>query len=216
MIDKKILIVFVLVISIATPSAFAHKLLAVEPKNTMKEIAIPIPDPSKQSWFTLEEFEREGQSHWYSFIGTKGQEILIQTMVPNIDHSRNFNPSFDLLISDEKVTAIPVSKNYYEPYSKTNWIIKAELKITLPDDGIYYIRAHDQLHHYSIGDVGKFALGIGEKESFSFVENLLIPVWGLQVNLFFGNLMFVWVSLVLAFVLVVIFLVLLMKKDERI
>ena len=215
MIDKKLLLAFVIVVSIATPSAFAHKLLAVSPENTMKEIAIPIPDPSRQSWFTLEEFERQGQSHWYSFVGKAGDQILIQTMVPSIEHSRNFTPSFDLLIGDGKVIAQPVVKNYFEPYSKTNWIVKAELEITLPSDGTYYIRAHDELHHYSVGDVGKFALGIGDKESFSFIENLMVPIWILQVNMFFGNAIFVWMVLVIVLILSIILLVLIANREKK-
>lgn len=208
------LIIIIMSLPVLLPSAFAHKLLAVNPENTMKEIANPIPDPSEQSWFTLEEFKVHGQSHWYSFVGKQGEQIIIQALVPDIAHSSNFNPSFDLLIGDEKVTAHVTNKNFIEPFSNTKWIVKAELNATLPSYGTYYIRAHDELNHYSVGDMGKFSLGIGDKESFSFYENLLIPVWILQVNLFFGNLIYVWISLVLLLVLVITFLILLKKKND--
>jgi len=206
------LIIIIISLPVIFPSAFAHKLLSVDPQNTMKQIAEEIPDPSKQSWFTLEVFERQGQSHWYSFIGNEGQDVLIQALVPDLPHSRNFNPSFDLIIGDDKVTAQQVNIAYVEPYSHTNWFVKAELRITLPDYGIYYIRAHDELNHYSVGDIGKFSLGIGEKESLTFIETLSIPVWIMYVNLFFDNLIFVWVSLVLVFILLVVFLVLLTES----
>jgi hypothetical protein len=71
---------------------------------------------------------------------------------------------------------------------------------------------HDELNHYSVGDVGKFSLAVGEKESFTIIEYLKIPLSIMYVNLFFENLIFVWVSLVLVFVLLVIFLVLLTEN----
>lgn len=215
MMNQKIIFLLLFALIFTIPSAFAHKLLAVDPENTMKQIAQEIPDPLKQSWFTLEVFERQGQSHWYSFIGREGQEVFIQALVPDLAHSRNFNPSFDLIIGDDKVTAQQTSVAYVEPFSRTNWFVKAELRITLPDDGIYYIRAHDELNHYSVGDVGKFSLAVGEKESFTVIEYLNIPIWIMYVNLFFDNLVFVWVSIVLVFILLVVFLAILTEKGWR-
>ena len=93
--NKLILISIFTIIIIGTAPAFAIELLTYYPENNQLQTAIPIPDPFRNSYFTLEEFEREGQSHWYTFNGRQGQIIFIRTNVPDIDSSRDFVPSFD-------------------------------------------------------------------------------------------------------------------------
>ena len=197
------------------PEADAHKLLAVDPDNTMFQTAQQIPNPFEGSYFTLERFEREGQSHWYSFIGIEGEEIFIQTLVPDIDLSRDFTPCFDLLIGQDKATPEVMKKPFVEEFSGTEWIITCELTMTLPDDGLYYIRAHDELHHYSVGDTGKFSLGIGIEEDFTIFDWIQVPFWLMHMNLFFENNVLVWIMLVLVLILAVIILVAISRRGTN-
>ncbi len=196
--------------------AFGLKLLATDPDNTMAGTATHIPDPFNNSYFTLEKFEREGQSHWYSFIGKEGQVILIQTNVPDIPSSRDFVPSFDLLIGNDKVTAPTQSTPFFEEFTKTNWIKTAELRMVLPDDGIYFIRAHDELFNYHVGATGKFSLVAGEVDNLTFLEWIQVPFWILLVNQFFENLTFVWIMLSLLFVIVVIVFVMINRRAPNV
>ncbi len=101
LISKLFIIVFLFAL-MAIPPVSALKLLAVNDDNNMFQTATLIPDPFNNSYFTLETFEREGQSHWYAFVGEKGMVIAIQTLVPDIDSSRDFVPSFDLIIGVDK------------------------------------------------------------------------------------------------------------------
>lgn len=211
--NKLIPVLFALVLFSSAP-AFAHKLLAVHDDNTMYISATHIPNPFENSYFTLEKFETQGQSHWYSFYGIKGHEILIQTLVPDIEHSKNFTPCFDLLIGQEKVIPTPMKVPYIDHLSKTKWNITCELKITLPDNGLYYIRAHDELYHYHIGDVGKFSLNVGTVDNFSIFDWMQVPFWLLHVNLFFENINFVWIVLTLLVVMTVIILFATMRRNE--
>jgi len=193
--------------------AFGLKLLSTD-DNTMAGKATHIPDPFNNSYFTLEKFEREGQSHWYSFNGQKGQEILIQTNVPDIESSRDFVPSFDLIIGNDKVIAPTQNTMFFEEFTNTNWIKTAELRMVLPDDGIYFIRAHDELHHYSIGDTGKFSLVVGEVDNLSFLEWIQVPFWILLVNQFFENFVFVTLMLTFLFAVAVIVFVMINRRDK--
>lgn len=211
--SKLIPIVFLLII-ISTNPAFAHKLLAVNDNNTMFQTSTVIPDPFGNSYFTLETFEREGQSHWYAFNGIKGERVLIQTLVPDIESSRDFTPCFDLLIGQDKVTPDPIRKNFLEDITNSNWIITCELDMILPSDGLYYVRAHDELHHYEFGDTGKFSFAIGTMDNLTIFDWMQVPFWILHVNLFFENLVFVWIMLSLLVVVAVIILYMIMRRRD--
>jgi len=195
--------------------AFGLKLLSTSDDNSMAGTATHIPDPFNNSYFTLEVFEREGQSHWYSFIGQKGQEILIQTNVPDIESSRDFVPSFDLLIGNDKVTAPTQSTMFFEEFTNTNWIKTAELRMVLPDDGIYFIRAHDELFNYHIGATGKFSLVVGEVDNLSLLDWIQVPFWILLVNQFFENFVFVTIMLTFLFIIAVIVFVMINRRGKN-
>lgn len=199
---------------ISIPDADAHKLLAVNDDNTMFQTATHIPDPFGDSYFTLEKFTKQGQSHWYSFNGLAGQEIFIQTLVPDIENSRNFTPCFDLLIGQQKVTPKVMKESFIEEFSNTNWIKTCELTVTLSESGFYYIRVHDQLHHYSQGDTGKFSLSVGTVDDFTIFDWMQVPFWMLHINLFFGNLVFVWIILTLLVIVAVLILVAMVRRRE--
>jgi len=213
LISKLFIIVFLFAL-MAIPPVSALKLIAVD-ENTMFQTSTVIPDPFNNSYFTLETFEREGQSHWYSFIGREGMVITIKTLVPDIDGSRDFTPSFDLIIGVDKATPETQKTRFHQELTDTDWFITAELKMTLPSDGLYYIRAHDELHHYAQGDIGKFSMVVGEIDNLSFTDWLQVPFWILHVNLFFENLVYVWIMLSLLFAVVVIVFYMLNRRGKK-
>lgn len=210
------LLVLVGVISLLTiEEASAHELIAVRPDNTMFQQSLFFPNSDIESHFTLEEFEREGQSHWYRFNGIKDQQVLIQILVPNIESTRNFSPCFDLIIGEDKVTPESERTEFIEDISNTDWLITCKVRMNLPDDGVYFIRAHDELFHYEVGDTGKFSMAFGTSEDLSIVDWLYIPIWILQANLFFENLVYVWIMLVLILVAVILVIYYLNKRGKN-
>jgi len=212
--NKLIPIIVISILMIGSTPAFALKLLAVNPDNTMFQTAIHIPDPFNNSYFTLEVFEREGQSSWYTFAGRAGQVILIQTQVPNIPSSFDFTPCFDLLIGQDKFTPTVDRKPFFEDLTNTDWIITCELRMTLPSTGLYFIRAHDELHNYHIGDTGKFSVFVGEVDNLSFLDWIQVPFWILAVNQFFENVIYVWIMLILLFSIAVIVFVMINRRGK--
>jgi hypothetical protein len=212
--NKLILISLFTVLIFGTTQAFAVELLAYHPDNTMIQTATHIPDPFNNSYFTLEVFEREGQSHWYSFTGREGQEIIIRTNVPDIESSRDFTPSFDLIIGESKVIAPTQKTRFHEDLTNTDWFVTAELRMTLPDDGIYFVRAHDELFNYHLGATGKFSLFVGEPDNLSFFDWIQVPFWILLVNQFFENFVFVTIMLTLLFSIIVIVFVMINRRGK--
>ena len=214
MISKLFTILFLFGL-MAIPPAFANELIAINPDNTMFQTSVPIPNILGESYFTLEQFEREGQSHWYSFVGINGQQVLIQTLVPDLPSTSEFTPCFDLIIGEDKETPRSMRMPFFEPVTNTKWFITCELRTTLPSDGLYYIRAHDELGHYEFGDTGKFSLAFGEGDNLDFFDWLQVPFWILAVNQFFENLTFVWMMLSFLFVITVIVFYMLWKRNKK-
>jgi len=203
--NKLIPILLIGILLVGTTPAFAHKLLANDPDNNLLGKAILIPDPFNNSYFTLEKFDIRGESHWYEFFGQKGQIISIRTLVPDIPSSSDFTPSFALIRGTDKITQVDTTRQpFHEDTTNTDWFVTAHMKVELQETGQYFIRAHDELHHYSVGDTGKFSLEVGEIDELDFLDYLQLPYWILLVNLFFENLVFVWIMLSLLFVILVI------------
>jgi len=214
--NKLLLVSIFAVLVVGTAPAFGIELLAYFPDNNMMQTAIPIPNPFRNSYFTLEEFEREGQSHWYTFNGREGQIISIRTNVPDIENSRDFVPSFDLILSDgQKLIAPTQMTRFHEPLTNTDWIVRAELRVELPETGVYFIRSHDELHNYHLGDTGKFSLFVGEMDDLSFADWIQVPFWILLVNQFFENFVFVTIMLTLLFTIAVIAFVMINRSGKN-
>lgn len=198
---NKLIPILLLIVIVTTSPAYAHKLIAVYDENTTFQTSTFFPDPFNNSYFTLEEFTREGQSHWYAFVGTQGQEVFIQTLVPDLQKTSDFTPCFDLIIGNGKVSPKVMKKDFIEEFSSTDWTVTCELTLTLPSDGLYYIRAHDELNHFNVGDVGKFSMAIGTVDNFSVIDWVQAPIWLLQIYVFFENFMLVAFVLVMAVVI---------------
>jgi len=210
---KTILLLFIILIAISIPPIYAHKVLSVNQDNTMFQTATLIPN-TQTAYLTLEKFEREGQSHWYTFRGFAGQEVLISTLVPDIPSSSDFTPCFDLLIGQDKFTPQVDRRRFFEDFTQTNWIQTCELRMTLPSSGQYFIRAHDELHNYHIGDTGKFSLASGQVDDFTIFDWFQVPFWLLHLHLFFENTVFVAIMLTLLVIFTVIILIAIKNRRE--
>lgn len=214
--NKIIPILLIGILVVGTTPAFAHKLLANDPDNTNNGNAVFIPDPFNNSYFTLEDFSIRGESHWYQFFGKEGQIISIRTLVPDIDSSRDFTPSFALIKGTEKITQVNTTRTpFHEDTTNTDWFVTAQMRVELPETGQYFIRAHDELQNYAQGDTGKFSLEVGEIDNLNLGDYLQLPYWILLVNMFFENFVFVWIMLSLLFAIVVIVFVMINRRGNK-
>ena len=199
--NKIIPVVMILLVVSLTP-AFAHTQLAVYPDNQRTASPLIISDTQK-SQYTLEETVRVGQNHFYSFSGKAGDTIFMQIRVPDKEPYRDFRPSFDLLLGDDKTIALPVMERMHDDLTDTDWLVTAELTVLLDQDGLYQVRVHDELTHYQFGDVGKFSFVIGFEERFTIIDWILAPTWIAQMKLFFGESIQVIIWLMAIFVVFV-------------
>ncbi len=183
--NKIIPVIMILLVVSITP-AFANKLIAVHPDNERTANPLFISDTQTRS-FTLEETVRLGGNHFYSFNGKAGDTIFMQVNVPDLEPYRDFRPSFDLLLGNEKTIAIPVMERFHNNLYDEDWLTTAELTVLLEQDGTYLVRVHDELTNYEFGNVGKFSFVIGFENNFTIFDWIQAPFWLGQVKLFFGE-----------------------------
>ena len=195
---NKIIPVLMILLVVSTTPAFADRLLAVYPDNTKTKEPLFIRDTQTSS-FTLEETVSFGQSHFYIFNAKVGDTIFMQVNVPDKEPYRDFRPSFDLLLGNEKRIANPVMERFHDDFTDTDWLTTAELTVLIVEDGTYMVRVHDELTHYQFGDVGKFSFEIGFDNSFNFIDWIMLPILYGQVKLFFGESTIVIILLLILF-----------------
>lgn len=195
---NKIIPVLIILFVVSMTPAFSERLLAVDPDNERTQNPLFIKDTQTSS-FTLEKTTRLGVSHYYSFNGKAGDTIFMQVNVPDEEPYRDFRPSFDILLGNEKTIAIPTSERFHDNLYDEDWLTTAKLTVLLEKDGKYLIRVHDELSHYEFGNVGKFSFVIGFEENLTIFDWIQFPLWYGQVKLFFGEIMLVIIMLLILF-----------------
>jgi hypothetical protein len=147
-----------------------------------------IPDPTK-SWAIYGELHEVGETQYYRFNVSESQRIHIMLFKPTNPKNRKFEPWFALigpgLVSQGNVpdyveipagaSAIVVAgeqpaRATYEPFSASSFYSLAELDIPAPASGTYYIAV------YGPSRGGSYGLAVGDRESYSLSEWILIPV----------------------------------------
>lgn len=169
------------------PSASGHSPI-ISGDNSNLDEAMFIPDPTK-SWAIYGELHEGSDAQYYRFEIEKGQRISISLMKPTNEENKEFMPVLVLagpgLIGQgtaPKYVELPAGagavvvagrqpeKATYEPFSASSFYELAELDIPAPESGKYYIAV------YGPGRGGHYSLALGEREVFSIVEWILIPM----------------------------------------
>lgn len=199
----------------------AHKPIQSDGTNLSYENALLIPD-HKISWVIYEELDVY-QSKFYSFEAKKGDPFYASIVIPKLDPLEAYKPSLALAGEEIQIQNIDnfdgelptggivvydydgviPSKEFYEPFGQTTYWERQEIKISIPEDGTYYILVFD-----SQGFAGKYSLAVGTIEDFSMGDFLtVLPSAWIETKLFYGD--YLSLSIFFAFIIGIPILILL-------
>ena len=169
------------------PSASGHSPLISGDTGYLDE-AMFIPDPTK-SWAIYGELHEGREVHYYRFEIEKGQRIYISLMKPTSPEYEGFMPGFVLMgpgletrgnipeyveksVSENVVvvTGMQPAEATYEPFAPSSFYQLAELNIPAPESGTYHIAVFEPFQD------GHYSLAIGQRETFTLIEWILIPI----------------------------------------
>ncbi len=136
-----------------------------------------IEDPtiSTALYATLESAE---DVDYFTFEGKRGEEILLELTIPQIEGQDEFSPSMALMGPGLAMGELPEqvvkpdgsgalliapppgpAPTFFEPFSRTSYWERQEQRVTLPSDGSYVVAVW-----HADGQVGRYTFVIGDKE----------------------------------------------------
>ncbi len=198
---KRPLVIFFVVFALCVlllPVAAAHS--PVFPRNnTNIDSAYVVNDPTK-SW-ALYATLAPGQVQYFRFDVNQGESIYVQLYKNTEASNRGFLPSFVLtgpgLASNGTVPSnvtVPAGSSSivvkgqqpdeatYESFGPGSFYDLGNVQVSAPTTGTYYVAVYDDA-----GQGGNYGLAIGERETYTPTEYLLIPYSVLKVHLWEGQ-----------------------------
>ena len=185
--DHTIVLAGVVFISclLPAPEAFAHSPL-IPGSNENLAAATLINDPTK-SWAVYAKLHEGREVQYYRFNISRGQRIHISLIKSTNPEDMGFTPGFVLIgpgingsgnVPDYVeipagaivVTGEQPAEATYEPFSASSFYSLAELDMDAPATGTYYIAVHEPYRR------GGYGLAIGDREEYTLIEWILIPV----------------------------------------
>ena len=181
--------------------ADAHKPIQSDGTNLTYENALQISD-HKISWVIYEELDVY-QTKFYTFDAKKGDPFYASIVIPKLDPFVAYKPSLALAGEGIQIQGIHnidaelppggivvydydgeiPSTEFYEPFGQTTYWDRQEIRITIPEDGTYYVAVFD-----SQGFAGKYSLAIGTIEDFSMLDFFtVLPAAWFETKLFYGD-----------------------------
>ena len=157
------------------------------------EDAMEVHDPTK-SWAIYSQLHEGGEAQYYLLEMRQGESITVSLTVPRSSTDQGFLPSVALMgpgIEDDgplpafvevpdgdgvQVVAsqLPAGLSY-EPFSPSVFYELAEISVSAPRDGDYYLAVFDE------NTGGSYCLAVGLRESFTAEEWLLIPFSAISI-----------------------------------
>ncbi|MBN2488468.1 MAG: hypothetical protein JXA98_05525 [Methanosarcinaceae archaeon] len=156
--------------------------------NERLDSATIISDPTK-SWVVYGELHESMEAQYYRFNISKDQSIHLSLLKSTNPDNRDFLPDFALMgpgIQNQgdipEYVEIPAqagvtvltgeqpSRATYEPFSASSFYHLAELEMNAPVSGTYYIAV------YGPTKGGHYSLAVGDRETYSLFEWILIPI----------------------------------------
>ena len=147
-----------------------------------------IQDPTK-SWAIYAQLHEGGEAQYYRFYIAEGQKISIALNTPADPSSKGFLPS--IVLMGPNVTTHGQLPSYvqvpegagvlveegkkptqatYEAFAPSSFNELAELQLNAPTSGTYYVAVYDSSSR------GHYGLAIGDRESYTPLEYILIPI----------------------------------------
>jgi hypothetical protein len=173
---------------IAVPLALIVALLAAAPASAHRpyfeeqDIVASAPwivkDPTI-STVVYATLESAADVDYYAFDGRKGERILLEITIPQIEGQANFAPTIVLLGPGLGQAAVPAqverpagasgalvmappagpAPTFFEPFSRTSYWERQSQRVTLPADGRYTVAVW-----HPDGETGRYGFVIGDKE----------------------------------------------------
>jgi hypothetical protein len=173
---------------IAVPLALILALLAAAPalahrpyfeeKDIVASAPWIIKDPTI-STVVYSTLESAADVDYYAFDGRKGERILLEITIPQIEGQDNFAPTLALLGPGLGQTTLPIlverpagasgalvmappagpAPTFFEPFSRTSYWERQSQRVTLPADGRYTVAVW-----HAAGEMGRYGFVIGDKE----------------------------------------------------
>lgn len=156
--------------------------------NESLETATPISDPTK-SWAVYAELHEGGEAQYYRFDIDQGQKIHVMLYKSPSPEDGEFLPGFVLMgpgianqsnvpsyveVPSGAKTLVAEGKQpdqaTYEPFSPSVFYSLADVALDAPSSGTYYIAVYEP----SRG--GHYGLAVGDRESYTLEEWILIPL----------------------------------------
>ena len=173
---KYFFLVFVLVL-VAFPSVYAHKLISHDDSHRDLESALQIPD-HKISWAIYENLG-ENEAKFYTFYAKEGDSLYTSIVIPKISGLEDYSPTIFLVKPEmnsdgtqnndslQNLGRFAYEGNYpgyefYEPFGQVTYWERQEVSFEIPSDGNYFIIVSDEKNQS-----GKYSLAVGTIEDFS-------------------------------------------------
>jgi hypothetical protein len=181
--------VVLLMISFSLPLVLAHAPLGTQDNESIGNATV-IPNPTK-SWALYSALNRDGDPQYYTFNISAGQTIHILMYKSLRVEDANFTPVLVLLGQNlnatgdisSKITVPPEFKAQlihpttpqpsYEPFSPGIFAYVTDLTISNAPAGQYYIVVYEASSNPTGGQYG---LAIGDRETYTIDEWVLIPL----------------------------------------
>ena len=173
---KYFFLVFVLVL-VAFPSVYAHKLISHDDSHRDLDSALQIPD-HKISWAIYENLGENG-AKFYTFYAKEGDSLYTSIVIPKISGLEDYSPTIFLVKPEmnsdgtqnndslQNLGRFAYEGNYpgyefYEPFGQVTYWERQEVSFEIPSDGNYFIIVSDEKNQS-----GKYSLAVGTIEDFS-------------------------------------------------
>jgi hypothetical protein len=173
---KYFFLVFVLVL-VAFPSVYAHKLISHDDSHRDLDSALQIPD-HKISWAIYENLG-ENEAKFYTFTAKQGDSLYTSIVIPKISGLEDYSPTIFLVKPEmnsdgtqnndslQNLGRFAYEGNYpgyefYEPFGQVTYWERQEVSFEIPSDGNYFIIVSDEKNQS-----GKYSLAVGTIEDFS-------------------------------------------------
>jgi hypothetical protein len=181
--------VLIVIFSLATPLVIAHTPLGTQGNESI-DTATAIPDPTK-SWALYSALNSDGDAQYYTFNISSGQTIHVLMYKSLRPEDTNFYPVLILMGQNVNATGdiptkISVPSRYnaqlihpttpqssYEPFSPGILSYVTDLTIDNAAAGKYYLVVYEAS---STPTGGHYGLAIGDRETYTIDEWILIPI----------------------------------------
>jgi len=185
-----ILSISIIALLFLVSSVMAHAPLGSGDNESIDKATV-IPDPTK-SWAIYAELHSDGDAQYYTFNITTGQKIhamlfksmrleesgftpMLVIIGPNVTEQGTIPTYVNVTIPSGDHARVVESKEptaTYEPFSPSSFYSLSDETIDSPVEGTYYVVVYEQSSEPTGGHYG---LAIGDRETYTIDEWILIP-----------------------------------------